>query len=66
MGSCLTLGNKLSEETRELKKQEALLGKGTETVSIGSGNPELLSHAAHSLEFHGDGIAFRVVFGPSF
>ena len=28
-GSCLTLGNKLSEETRVLTKQEILLGKGT-------------------------------------
>ena len=29
VGSCLTRGNKLSEETHELTKQEALLGKGT-------------------------------------
>ena len=27
MGSCLTLGNELSEETRVLTKQETLLGK---------------------------------------
>ena len=29
LGSCLTLGNELSEETRVLTKQEILLGKGT-------------------------------------
>ena len=28
LGSCLTLGNKLSEETHVLTKQEILLGKG--------------------------------------
>ena len=28
-GSCLTLGNELSEETHVLTKQELLLGKGT-------------------------------------
>ena len=29
LGSCLTLGNELSEETDVLTKQEILLGKGT-------------------------------------
>ena len=29
MGSCLTLGNELSEETHVLTKQEILLGRGT-------------------------------------
>ena len=29
LGSCLTLGNELSEETHALTKQEILLGKGT-------------------------------------
>ena len=28
LGSCLTLGNELSEETHVLTKREALLGKG--------------------------------------
>ena len=28
LGSCLTLGNELSEETHVLTKQEILLGKG--------------------------------------
>ena len=30
MGSCLTLGNELSEETHLLTKQEILLGKGAQ------------------------------------
>ena len=33
LGSCLTLGNELSEETRVLTKQEILLGKGTRVES---------------------------------
>ena len=30
LGSCLTLGNELSEETHVLTKQEILLGKGAQ------------------------------------
>ena len=30
VGSCLTLGNELSEETHVLTKQEILWGKGTQ------------------------------------
>ena len=33
LGSCLTLGNELSEETHALTKQEILLGKGTRVES---------------------------------
>ena len=33
LGSCLTLGNELSEETHVLTKQEILLGKGTRAES---------------------------------
>ena len=33
LGSCLTLGNELSEETHVLTKQESLLGKGTRLES---------------------------------
>ena len=33
LGSCLTLGNELSEETHVLTKQETLLGKGTQVES---------------------------------
>ena len=33
LGSCLTLGNELSEETHALTKQETSLGKGTRVES---------------------------------
>ena len=33
LGSCLTLGNELSEETHVLTKQEILLGKDTRVES---------------------------------
>ena len=33
LGSCLTPGNELSEETHVLAKQEILLGKGTQVES---------------------------------
>ena len=33
LGSCLTLGNELSEETHVLTKQEILLGRGTRVES---------------------------------
>ena len=33
LGSCLTLGNELSEETHVLTKQEMLLGKGARVES---------------------------------
>ena len=33
LGSCLTLGKELSEETHVLTKQEILLGKGTRVES---------------------------------
>ena len=33
LGSCLTLGNELSEETHVLTKQEILLGKGSRVES---------------------------------
>ena len=33
LGSCLTLRNKLSEETHVLTKQEILMGKGTHVES---------------------------------
>ena len=33
MGSCLTLGNELSEETHELTMQETLLGRGARAES---------------------------------
>ena len=67
MGSCLTLGIELSEETHVLTKQEILLGKGAQAESSRVRDPgELLCHVARSLGFSGDGISFRVVFRQSF
>ena len=39
LGSCLTLGNELSEETHVLTKQEILLGKGARVESRGVREP---------------------------
>jgi len=39
LGSCLTLGNELSEETRVLTKQEILLEKGTQVENSGVREP---------------------------
>ena len=39
LGSCLTLGNELSEETHVLTKQEILLGKGTWVESSSAREP---------------------------
>ena len=39
LGSCLTLGNELSEETHVLTKQEILLGKGTRVETSGVREP---------------------------
>ena len=65
LGSCLTLGNELSEETHVLTKQELLLGKAPGRRAVG--NPgELLCHMAGSLGFYGDGISFWVVLSQSF
>ena len=67
LGSCLTLGNELSEETYVLTKQEILLGKGPRVESSRVREPgELLCRVACNVGFCGDGISFRVVFGQSF
>ena len=39
MGSCLTLGNELSEETHELTMQETLLGRGARAESSRAREP---------------------------
>ena len=47
LGSCLTLGNELSEETHVLTKQEIVLGKGTRVESSRVREPRrtaLLNH----------------------
>ena len=67
LGSCLTLGNELSEDTHMLTKQDILSGKGTWARAGGWGNPgEQFCHMARSLGFYGDGIHVRVVFSQSF
>ena len=50
LGSCLTLGNELSEETHVLTKQEILLGKGTRVVSSRVREPRrtVLPHGSQS------------------
>ena len=51
LGSCLTLGNELSEETHVLTKQEILLGKGTRVESSRVREPRrtALPHGLQSL-----------------
>ena len=62
VGSCLTLGNELSEETHVLTKQETLWGRGAwGRRAAGLGNPgELLCHVARSLGFYGNWVSFRL------
>ena len=61
LGSCLTLGNELSEETHVLTKQEILLGKGAWVESRSLRGPRrTFCHMAGSLRFYGDGISFRL------
>ena len=67
MGSCLTLGNELSEETHVLTKPEILLGKGTRVESRRGREPGRTSlPCGCCLGFYGDGISFRVVLSHSF
>ena len=52
VGSCLTVGNELSEETHVLTKQETLLGRGAPVENSRVRTPgELLCHMVHSLGF---------------
>jgi len=67
LGSCLTLGNELSEETHVLTKQEILLGKGTWVESSRVREPRrtaLLRGSQSRVLWWW--INFRVVFGQSF
>ena len=68
-GSCLTLGNQLSEETHVLTKQEILLGKGTRVESSRVREPRRTALPGGWQSrgwFYGDGISFWVVLGQSF
>ena len=67
LGSCLTLGNELSEEIHVLTKQEILLGKGTQVESRRGREPKRTAlPCGCSLRFCDDGISFRVVLSQSF
>ena len=66
MGSCLTLGSELSEETHLLTKQETLSGGAPGGKQEGKGTQENCSATALSLGSYGDGISFQVVFSQSF
>ena len=66
LGSCLTLGNELSEETHVPSKR-FYWEREPGWRAGGWGNPGgLLCHVACSLQFYGDGISFWVVFSQSF
>ena len=64
VGSCLTLGNKLSKETHKLTKQVTLLGRGAHGESNRVGEPRrtALPHGFQS-QVLCDGISFRVLPG---
>ena len=65
-GSCLTLGNELSEETHVLTKHETLLGRGNQVEIRRVKEPRrtvLNTSVARSLRFCGNGISFQVVSG---
>ena len=52
LGSCLTLGNELSEETHMLTKQEILLGKDTQVESSRVREPRRTALQAHNVQCH--------------
>ena len=68
VGSCLTLGSELSEETHVLTKRETLLGRGARVEGSRVGEPRRtdLPRDSHSGRSSYDGISFRVVSGQSF
>ena len=62
VGSCLTLGNELSEEIHVLTKQETLLGRSSQMESSGVRELRIvLCHYRLRLRFYGDGVSFWVV-----
>ena len=65
MGSCLTLGNELSEETHVLTKQETLLGRAPGGEPEGEGAREDCSAPRLAGPGFCDGIRFQLVSGPS-
>ena len=65
LGSRLTLGKELSEETHVLTKQVISLGKGTRVESRRVREPRRTALPC-GLQSYGDGISFPVVFSQSF
>ena len=67
VGSCLTLGNELSEETHVLTKQEILLGKGTQVESSRVREPRSIALPSGSQSWVlWRWVSFWVVFSQSF
>ena len=66
LGSCLTLGNELSEETHVLTKQEILLGKGAQVENSRVREPRRTALPRGSVSGFMVMGCFRVVFGQSF
>jgi len=64
MGSCLTLGNELPEDTHADKERDYWEGAPRQRMAGNPGEP--LCHMARNLGFYGDGISFWVVPGQSF
>ena len=56
LGSCLTLGNELSEETHVLTKQEILLRPGSRVENSRVREPR--RPALPHLRFYGDGLVY--------
>ena len=67
VGSCLTLGNELSQQTHVLTKQKTLLARGiwTESSRVRERRRTALP-LDHRLRFYGNEVSFRVVSGQSF
>ena len=66
LGSCLTLGNELSEEMHVGTKQEILLGKGARVESRRAREPRRTALPRGSqAQVYGDGISFQGVFSQS-
>ena len=64
VASCLTLGNKLSQQTNVLTKQKTLLGRGIWAESSRVKEPRRTALPLdRRLRFYGNEVSFRVVSG---
>ena len=67
LGSCVTLGNELSEETHVWTKQEILLEKSARAENSAIREPRRTALPCGLQSWvYGDGISFRVVFKQPF